>query len=241
MRRSRLSTAARIVKRHRRICSNASLAGYRIPSILDVPAILENEAVVRPSDPVHSARPRVGDSATFGVSPAIANAIDDAVGVHLSELPLNAESSDRPQGEETARRCVTRRRSTSSSSRSRPPHHRRGVATGLIRSARVRAAARVYAAVAQYWSTAAQCQVVPIWRPSSMAPMSLPSNIWIRLGSSIQYRSPSSRLEHFTVAFCTPGFGLMAKQLLERHLDPDDDEIRHYLSGNLCRCGAYRR
>ena len=134
MRRSRLSTAARIVKRHRRICSNASLAGYRIPSILDVPAILENEAVVRPSDPVHSARPRVGDSATFGVSPAIANAIDDAVGVHLSELPLNAESSDRPQGEETARRCVTRRRSTSSSSRSRPPHHRRGVATGLIDS-----------------------------------------------------------------------------------------------------------
>ena len=92
MRRSRLSTAARIVKRHRRICSNASLAGYRIPSILDVPAILENEAVVRPSDPVHSARPRVGESATLGVSPAIANAIDDAVGVHLSELPLNAEA-----------------------------------------------------------------------------------------------------------------------------------------------------
>jgi carbon-monoxide dehydrogenase small subunit len=27
--------------------------------------------------------------------------------------------------------------------------------------------------------------------------------------------------------------------LLERHPDPDDDQIRHYLSGNLCRCGAY--
>src|ERR1700754_4947236 len=39
--------------------------------------------------------------------------------------------------------------------------------------------------------------------------------------------------------FCTPGFVLMAGQLLEHHADPDDDEIRHYLSGNLCRCAAY--
>ena len=43
----------------------------------------------------------------------------------------------------------------------------------------------------------------------------------------------------FQCGFCTPGFVLMAKQLLERHPDPDDDQIRHYLSGNLCRCGAY--
>jgi len=39
--------------------------------------------------------------------------------------------------------------------------------------------------------------------------------------------------------FCTPGFVLMASQLLKEHPDPDDDEIRHYLSGNLCRCAAY--
>lgn len=39
--------------------------------------------------------------------------------------------------------------------------------------------------------------------------------------------------------FCTPGFVMMASQLLERNDDPDDEEIRHYLSGNLCRCGAY--
>ena len=43
----------------------------------------------------------------------------------------------------------------------------------------------------------------------------------------------------FQCGFCTPGFILMASQLLETHPDPDDDEIRHYLSGNLCRCGAY--
>jgi aerobic carbon-monoxide dehydrogenase small subunit len=39
--------------------------------------------------------------------------------------------------------------------------------------------------------------------------------------------------------FCTPGFVLMAGQLLEAHPIPDDDTIRHYLSGNLCRCAAY--
>jgi aerobic carbon-monoxide dehydrogenase small subunit len=39
--------------------------------------------------------------------------------------------------------------------------------------------------------------------------------------------------------FCTPGFIMMAIQLLDQNADPDEDEIRHYLSGNLCRCGAY--
>ena len=43
----------------------------------------------------------------------------------------------------------------------------------------------------------------------------------------------------FQCGFCTPGFILMAKQLLDRHPDPDDDTIKHYLSGNLCRCAAY--
>ena len=39
--------------------------------------------------------------------------------------------------------------------------------------------------------------------------------------------------------FCTPGFILMTRQLLDEHPDPSEDEIRHYLSGNLCRCAAY--
>jgi len=43
----------------------------------------------------------------------------------------------------------------------------------------------------------------------------------------------------FQCGFCTPGFVLMTKQLLDEHPDPSDDQIRHYLSGNLCRCGAY--
>ena len=43
----------------------------------------------------------------------------------------------------------------------------------------------------------------------------------------------------FQCGFCTPGFVLMAGQLIAEHPDPDEDEIRHYLSGNLCRCAAY--
>jgi aerobic carbon-monoxide dehydrogenase small subunit len=43
----------------------------------------------------------------------------------------------------------------------------------------------------------------------------------------------------FQCGFCTPGFILMAKQLLDEHPDPDDERIKHYLSGNLCRCAAY--
>lgn len=43
----------------------------------------------------------------------------------------------------------------------------------------------------------------------------------------------------FQCGFCTPGFIMMVKQLLKDHPDPSDEEVRHYLAGNLCRCSAY--
>jgi aerobic carbon-monoxide dehydrogenase small subunit len=43
----------------------------------------------------------------------------------------------------------------------------------------------------------------------------------------------------FQCGYCTPGFILMAKMLLRENPDPDDEQIRDYLSGNLCRCAAY--
>jgi carbon-monoxide dehydrogenase small subunit len=43
----------------------------------------------------------------------------------------------------------------------------------------------------------------------------------------------------FQCGYCTPGFILMTRQLLDQHPDPSEDDIRHYLAGNLCRCAAY--
>ncbi len=43
----------------------------------------------------------------------------------------------------------------------------------------------------------------------------------------------------FQCGYCTPGFVLMAKTLLARQPDPDDEQIKNFLTGNLCRCAAY--
>lgn len=39
--------------------------------------------------------------------------------------------------------------------------------------------------------------------------------------------------------FCNPGFVMNTIALLRENPDPTDDEIRAYLSGNLCRCTGY--
>ena len=41
--------------------------------------------------------------------------------------------------------------------------------------------------------------------------------------------------------FCTPGFVMSTRALLDSNPNPTDDEIRQALSGNLCRCNAYGR
>lgn len=48
-------------------------------------------------------------------------------------------------------------------------------------------------------------------------------------------------LEHAALqcGFCTPGFIVAAKALLERNLNPTETEIRYWLAGNLCRCTGY--
>jgi aerobic carbon-monoxide dehydrogenase small subunit len=43
----------------------------------------------------------------------------------------------------------------------------------------------------------------------------------------------------FQCGFCTPGMILMSKELLESNPQPTEEQIRHHLSGNLCRCAAY--
>lgn len=43
----------------------------------------------------------------------------------------------------------------------------------------------------------------------------------------------------FQCGFCTPGFVMMATELLRQDADPSDEKIRDFLTGNLCRCAAY--
>ena len=49
-------------------------------------------------------------------------------------------------------------------------------------------------------------------------------------------------VEHdaFQCGYCTPGQIMSAEGLLRRNPAPDPDEIRVEMSGNLCRCGAYK-
>jgi carbon-monoxide dehydrogenase small subunit len=39
--------------------------------------------------------------------------------------------------------------------------------------------------------------------------------------------------------FCTPGFIMSTKALLDKNPNPNEAEIREYLNGNICRCTGY--
>lgn len=43
----------------------------------------------------------------------------------------------------------------------------------------------------------------------------------------------------FQCSYCTPGFILTTKALLDEHPNPSREEASEYLAGNLCRCGSY--
>ena len=48
-------------------------------------------------------------------------------------------------------------------------------------------------------------------------------------------------LEHAALqcGICTPGLIVATKALLDKHSDPDEETIRYWLAGNLCRCTGY--
>ncbi|HEY2529097.1 MAG TPA: xanthine dehydrogenase family protein molybdopterin-binding subunit [Xanthobacteraceae bacterium] len=71
--------------------TNASFADYKIPAIRDIPA-MENLLVEAEQRSGPFGAKGLGETGTFGVSPAIANAIHDAVGVRVTELPITAEA-----------------------------------------------------------------------------------------------------------------------------------------------------
>ncbi|HEY1266655.1 MAG TPA: (2Fe-2S)-binding protein [Candidatus Binatia bacterium] len=52
-----------------------------------------------------------------------------------------------------------------------------------------------------------------------------------------------SFIEHggFQCGFCTPGMILAAKALLAENSNPTDEEIKHFMHGNICRCTGYKK
>ena len=50
-------------------------------------------------------------------------------------------------------------------------------------------------------------------------------------------------IEHAALqcGFCTPGFIVASKALLDQNPDPSEQEVRTWLAGNLCRCTGYDR
>lgn len=50
-------------------------------------------------------------------------------------------------------------------------------------------------------------------------------------------------LDHlgYQCGFCTPGMVMSSAALLAENNDPTDEEVRHYLTGNICRCTGYAK
>jgi CO/xanthine dehydrogenase Mo-binding subunit len=72
--------------------TNGSLAYYKIPGMHDIPCAMENGIIESAQASGPFGAKGVGESASFGVAPAIANAIEDAIGVRLTALPLTPET-----------------------------------------------------------------------------------------------------------------------------------------------------
>jgi aerobic-type carbon monoxide dehydrogenase small subunit (CoxS/CutS family) len=50
-------------------------------------------------------------------------------------------------------------------------------------------------------------------------------------------------IEHggFQCGFCTPGMILAAKALLDENPSPTEDQLKHFMHGNICRCTGYKK
>ncbi len=48
------------------------------------------------------------------------------------------------------------------------------------------------------------------------------------------------RMDAFQCGFCTPGQIMSLRALLDSNVNPTEDDVQMAVSGNLCRCGAYR-
>ena len=63
----------------------------------------------------------------------------------------------------------------------------------------------------------------------------------LALGDGALHPIQAAFHEHHALqcGFCTPGMIMAVRQLLAQHPDPTESDIRHHLTGNICRCTGY--
>jgi len=93
------------------------------------------------------------------------------------------------------------------------------------------------------------CCTVLVDGEPRLACLTLASTVQGREITTIEGVTPGEGLDpiqrHFVedggsqCGFCTPGFVMTAKALLDHTSDPTQDEIREAISGNMCRCTGY--
>ena len=212
--------------------TNASLADYKIPGILDVPARSENEAVDAEQRTARSA-PRASAKPHLRVSPAIANAIDDALGVRLTELPINAE---------VVFRALARRRQQAAGGRRETtmPHdqlHAQRRAGQRPRSSRITSwssccSANSACSGARESCGQGLCGCCTVLVDGRAVSGCLFLAAFVD-GAEVDHDRALGQRRHaasgaggfieagaFQCGFCTPGFVLMTTQLLDAHPDP---------------------
>ena len=72
--------------------ANPSLMDYKIPGILDIPDFIDPIIVEEPEPTGPYGAKGVAECGIVGITPAVANAIFDAVGIRLRKLPFSPES-----------------------------------------------------------------------------------------------------------------------------------------------------
>jgi carbon-monoxide dehydrogenase small subunit len=92
------------------------------------------------------------------------------------------------------------------------------------------------------------CTVLVDGRPVSSCLM-LATNIEGKQLTTIEGLAPGDELDPvqqafldnqaFQCGYCTPGMIMATKGLLNSNPQPTEEEVRDYLSGNICRCGTY--
>jgi CO/xanthine dehydrogenase Mo-binding subunit len=71
--------------------ANPSLMDYKIPGALDVPAQIHTIIVQNPQSTHPFGAKGIGEPPIIGFAPALANAVDHAVGVGVRQLPITTE------------------------------------------------------------------------------------------------------------------------------------------------------